>query len=61
MGCRNSPSSYSMGGQARSRHIGGCNVAFCDGHMQFIDNAIGQQTWVLLQSTNDGMVPGNDY
>jgi prepilin-type processing-associated H-X9-DG protein len=61
MGCRNSPSSYSMGGQARSRHIGGINAAFCDGHVQFINNSISQLTWVLLQSTNDGMVPGNDY
>jgi prepilin-type N-terminal cleavage/methylation domain-containing protein/prepilin-type processing-associated H-X9-DG protein len=61
MGCRNSPSSYSMGGQARSRHVGGVNAAFCDGHVQFINNSISQLTWVLLQSTNDGMVPGNDY
>jgi len=37
------------------------NAAFCDGHVQFISNTISQLTWVLLQSTNDGQVPGNDY
>lgn len=61
MGCRSQPEKYSMGGQARSRHTGGVNAAFCDGHVQFINNSISQLTWVLLQSTNDGQVPGNDY
>jgi prepilin-type processing-associated H-X9-DG protein/prepilin-type N-terminal cleavage/methylation domain-containing protein len=61
MGCRPAVEKYSMAGQARSRHTGGCNAAFCDGHVQFINNSISQWTWVLLQSTNDNMVPGNDY
>jgi prepilin-type N-terminal cleavage/methylation domain-containing protein/prepilin-type processing-associated H-X9-DG protein len=61
MGCRKPPERYSMAGQARSRHTGGVNAAFCDGHVQFITNAISQRTWVLLQSTNDGLVPDNDY
>jgi prepilin-type N-terminal cleavage/methylation domain-containing protein len=39
----------------------GCNAAFCDGQVPFINNSISQRTWVLLQSTNDGMFPGNDY
>jgi prepilin-type N-terminal cleavage/methylation domain-containing protein/prepilin-type processing-associated H-X9-DG protein len=61
MGCDNGPKSWSMAGQARSRHTGGLNAAFCDGHVQFINNTISQMTWVLLQSTNDSMIPGNDY
>jgi prepilin-type N-terminal cleavage/methylation domain-containing protein/prepilin-type processing-associated H-X9-DG protein len=61
MGCRSQPEKYSMAGQARSRHTGGVNAAFCDGHVQFINNSISQMTWVLLQSSNDGLVPGNDY
>jgi hypothetical protein len=44
MGCRNDPTRYRMGSQARSRHLG---------HLQFIANSISQRTWVLLQSTND--------
>jgi prepilin-type N-terminal cleavage/methylation domain-containing protein/prepilin-type processing-associated H-X9-DG protein len=61
MGCRQAVEKYSMAGQARSRHTGGCNAAFCDGQVPFINNSISQRTWVLLQSTNDGMFPGNDY
>jgi prepilin-type processing-associated H-X9-DG protein len=46
---------------ARSRHPGGLNACFADGHLRFIANSISQRTWVLLQSTNDGQVPANDY
>jgi prepilin-type processing-associated H-X9-DG protein/prepilin-type N-terminal cleavage/methylation domain-containing protein len=61
MGCRNSPTSYSMGAQARSRHPGGVNACFADGHVQFIKDTISQQTWVLLQATNDGQVLDTDF
>src|SRR5207244_1161021 len=61
MGCRSDPTRYSMGAVPRSLHTGGVNAAFADGHLQFIGNSISQYTWVLLQSTNDGQVPGNDY
>jgi len=37
------------------------NSCFVDGHVAFIKNSISQRTWVLLQSTNDGQVPDNDY
>jgi prepilin-type N-terminal cleavage/methylation domain-containing protein/prepilin-type processing-associated H-X9-DG protein len=60
MGCRNR-TAYGMAAQARSRHTGGVNACFCDGHVQFIRESISQRTWVLLQSTNDGMTPDNDY
>ncbi len=60
MGCRQG-STYGMAAQARSRHLGGVHAAFCDGHVQFIRDTISQKTWVLLQSTNDGLTPGDDY
>jgi prepilin-type N-terminal cleavage/methylation domain-containing protein/prepilin-type processing-associated H-X9-DG protein len=58
MGC-----SYGGGGvhdwpnwqaQARSRHPGGVNAAFCDGSVRFIENSISETTWFLLLSRNDG-------
>jgi prepilin-type N-terminal cleavage/methylation domain-containing protein/prepilin-type processing-associated H-X9-DG protein len=61
MGCRNDPNSFGMAAQARSRHPGGVNACFADGHVQFINNSISQLTWVLLQSTNDGQIPNADY
>ena len=60
MGCRNREA-YGMAAQARSRHPGGVNACFVDGHVQFIKDAISQRTWVLLQSTNDGQVVDSDY
>jgi prepilin-type processing-associated H-X9-DG protein len=61
MGCRNDPASFGMAAQARSRHSGGVNACFADGHVQFVKDSISQRTWVLLQSTNDGLTPDNDY
>ena len=60
MGCRTGDT-WGMAAQARSRHPGGVNACFCDGHVQFIADTITQRTWVLLQSTNDRQVLGNDY
>jgi prepilin-type N-terminal cleavage/methylation domain-containing protein/prepilin-type processing-associated H-X9-DG protein len=45
---------------ARSMHTGGVNACFADGHVQFISEAISQWTWCMLQSKNDGQIPG-DY
>jgi prepilin-type processing-associated H-X9-DG protein len=61
MGCRQDFNNFGMAAQARSRHTGGVNSCFCDGHVQFVKDSISQLTWVLLQSTNDGQVPGSDY
>jgi prepilin-type N-terminal cleavage/methylation domain-containing protein/prepilin-type processing-associated H-X9-DG protein len=61
MGCVNQPTAGSEGAVARSRHPGGVNACFADGHVQFIKNSISRYTWVLLQSTNDGLVPDEDF
>jgi prepilin-type processing-associated H-X9-DG protein/prepilin-type N-terminal cleavage/methylation domain-containing protein len=61
MGCENKPDVTSVTGQARSRHAGGVNACFCDGHVQFVKESMSQLTWVQLQSTNDGQVPADDY
>jgi prepilin-type processing-associated H-X9-DG protein len=61
MGCLNKPDAGSEGAVARSRHRGGVNACFADGHVQFISDSISRYTWVLLQSTHDGLTPDNDY
>jgi len=61
MGCKSGANNFGMAAQARSRHPGGVNSCFCDGHVRFVKESISQRTWVLLQSTNDGLVPGDDY
>jgi prepilin-type N-terminal cleavage/methylation domain-containing protein/prepilin-type processing-associated H-X9-DG protein len=61
MGCQNGANEFGMAAQARSRHPGGVHSCFCDGHVQFIRESIGQRTWVVLQSTNDGLNPDSDY
>src|SRR5262249_28421832 len=60
MGCRPG-TQYGMAPQARSRHTGGVNACFADGHVQFLRDSISQLTWVELPSANEGQVPGNDY
>jgi prepilin-type processing-associated H-X9-DG protein/prepilin-type N-terminal cleavage/methylation domain-containing protein len=45
---------------ARSRHTGGVNTLFADGHVQFILNGISSTTWRALGTMNGGEVPG-DY
>jgi prepilin-type N-terminal cleavage/methylation domain-containing protein/prepilin-type processing-associated H-X9-DG protein len=61
MGCRSGANNYGMAAQARSRHTGGVNSCFADGHVQFINASISQLTWVLLQSINDGQVITENY
>ncbi len=43
---------------ARSRHTGGVNALFCDGHVQFISNSIDTATWQALGSRGGGDVLG---
>ena len=47
---------------ARSRHTGGVNTVFCDGHVVFISNTINAAVWNALGSTYGGeVIPGNSY
>jgi prepilin-type processing-associated H-X9-DG protein len=45
---------------ARSRHSGGVNVLFLDGHTQFITDDVNPGTWAAL-STHAGKEPLGDY
>jgi prepilin-type N-terminal cleavage/methylation domain-containing protein/prepilin-type processing-associated H-X9-DG protein len=46
---------------ARSRHVGGVNVAMCDGSVRFMHNFIPLKTWQALGTMNGGEVFGDDY
>jgi prepilin-type processing-associated H-X9-DG protein len=43
---------------ASSRHPGGVNLLFGDGHVQFISEAIHQATWQALGTIRGGESPG---
>ena len=45
---------------ARSRHPGGVNAVFGDGHVQFVKNSINLPTWRALGSINGGEVLSSD-
>jgi prepilin-type processing-associated H-X9-DG protein len=47
--------------QARSRHAGGVNVCFADGHVQFVSNHVLQGVWFYMLSTSDGTPYSEDY
>ena len=41
---------------ARSRHAGGLNAVYCDGHVAFVSNHIDINTWRALSTTKGGEV-----
>ncbi len=45
---------------SRSRHPGGVNSLFCDGHVQYIKNSVNVSTWQALGSRNGGEVVSSD-
>jgi prepilin-type N-terminal cleavage/methylation domain-containing protein/prepilin-type processing-associated H-X9-DG protein len=44
---------------ARSRHSGGLNAAYCDGHVAFISNTIDINVWRALSTSRGGEVVSN--
>jgi prepilin-type processing-associated H-X9-DG protein len=56
--CTNANSGHSQK-SARSKHTGGVNALFADGHVQFIHNDIAVATWRALGTMNGGDVPGS--
>jgi prepilin-type processing-associated H-X9-DG protein len=46
---------------ARSRHVGGVNVALCDGSGRFVTNSISLATWAAAGSMAGGEVLGSDW
>ncbi len=57
-----SPGDVMTSAQARSNHTSwGVNSCFADGSVHFINPAITQWTWCILQSKNDGYPLGADF
>jgi prepilin-type N-terminal cleavage/methylation domain-containing protein/prepilin-type processing-associated H-X9-DG protein len=44
---------------ARSRHLGGVNVSFCDGSCRWISDQVDPRTWQALGTSQGGEVLGN--
>ncbi len=45
---------------ARSKHPGGANAVFCDGHVQFVKDSVAVNVWQALGSRNGGEVISAD-
>jgi len=45
---------------SRSRHPGGANLLYCDGHVQFLKNTINVATWQAIGTRNGGEVVSAD-
>jgi prepilin-type N-terminal cleavage/methylation domain-containing protein/prepilin-type processing-associated H-X9-DG protein len=55
------PSPFGRRQGARSRHPGGVNAAFCDGHVTFVPNTIAIGVWRALSTSRGGeVVNGSD-
>jgi prepilin-type N-terminal cleavage/methylation domain-containing protein/prepilin-type processing-associated H-X9-DG protein len=50
------PSPFGRRQGARSRHSGGVNAAFCDGHVNFVPNSIAIGVWRALSTSRGGEV-----
>ena len=45
---------------SRSRHPGGVNSLFCDGHVQFVKNTVNLGIWQAVGTRNGGEVLSGD-
>jgi prepilin-type processing-associated H-X9-DG protein len=45
----------------RSRHVGGVNTAFLDGHVGFLPNDVDEYAMLWMTSTNDGEIVSELY
>jgi prepilin-type processing-associated H-X9-DG protein/prepilin-type N-terminal cleavage/methylation domain-containing protein len=58
VGCSSAPTTsfqnWNLSFGFKSQHTGGCNLAFGDGHVQFISQTIDYRTYQLLGCRNDG-------
>ena len=45
---------------SRSRHPGGANILFCDGHVQFVKDSTSMAAWQAIGTRNGGEVVGDD-
>ena len=63
MPCDNSGGTVSdkLHAAARSRHPGGVNAVFADGHVTFISDMIHLATWQALGAIDDGHVISGEY
>ena len=52
--------SLSLNVAARSRHPGGVNALFCDGHVRFLKDTIDVGSWQALGSRNGSEAVGAD-
>jgi prepilin-type N-terminal cleavage/methylation domain-containing protein/prepilin-type processing-associated H-X9-DG protein len=60
--CTPSGSTTATYAGARSRHTGGVNVVFCDGHVSFMTDTVPLSTWQALGWIADGQtITSTDY
>lgn len=52
------PNQHEVYVAARSKHTGGVNVVFADGHVQFVTNSVNAQTWKDIATVAGNEVVG---
>jgi prepilin-type N-terminal cleavage/methylation domain-containing protein/prepilin-type processing-associated H-X9-DG protein len=60
MPCNCTQGTFNSGGQARSLHPGGVNVAMGDGSVRFFKDTVANQIWYAVLTSNDGTVLSAD-
>jgi prepilin-type N-terminal cleavage/methylation domain-containing protein/prepilin-type processing-associated H-X9-DG protein len=60
MPCNCAKGNNNVGGQARSLHPGGVNIALGDGSVRFVKNSVANRVWYNLFVSIDGAIIGGD-